>query len=67
MRQLPALRRIPQREKEMTAADYRRITYQLAVLRDLVGMYGGRTIDNIIVNLESQRKWYEQNIKDEDC
>lgn len=51
----------------MTAADYRRITYQLAVLRDLVGMYGGRTIDNIIVNLESQRKWYEQNIKDEDC
>jgi len=50
----------------MTAADYRRITYQLAVLRDLVTMYGGRTIDNIIVNLESQRKWYEQNVKEND-
>jgi hypothetical protein len=32
---------------------------QLAVLRDLVNEYRGRTIDNIIDNLEQRQKFYE--------
>ena len=40
----------------MTELEYMRITAQLAVLRDVAKEYGGRNIDNIIMQLEMRRK-----------
>lgn len=48
----------------MTDNDYARITHQLAVLRDVASTYGGKNIDNIIMQLESRRKWYEDRQKE---
>jgi len=40
----------------MTELEYMRITAQLSVLRDVAREYGGRNIDNIIMQLEMRRK-----------
>ena len=37
-----------------------KIRAQLSVLRDLVNEYRGRTIDNIIDNLEQRQRFYEK-------
>ena len=45
----------------MTAGDYIRLKAQVAVLREIAMDYSGKTIDNIIVQLEARRKeWYNE-------
>lgn len=34
---------------------------QAAVLRDLMRDYSGRTIDNVLDNLEARIKWHEKH------
>lgn len=47
----------------MSEKDYMEIKLraQLTVLKDVVKDYSGRTIDNIVNNIEQRLKWYEQN------
>jgi len=40
----------------MTNLDYTRLTAQLAVLKEVAMDYPGKTIDNIIQQMESRRK-----------
>lgn len=43
----------------MTDYEINRLRAQLAILKDVMAEYSGRTIDNIIVNLESRIKAME--------
>lgn len=49
-------------DKEMKQADYIRLTAQIAVLKEIAADYSGKTIDNIIQQLEAIRK----EVTDED-
>ena len=40
----------------MTAAEYIRLVAQIAVLKELAVDYPGKTIENIIVQMEARRK-----------
>ena len=40
----------------MTTPEYARLEAQIAVLREVAEEYPGKTIENIIVQLESRRK-----------
>ena len=40
----------------MTAAEYIRLAAQIAVLKELAAEYPGKTIENIIVQMEARRK-----------
>ena len=46
----------------MLLADYIRLTAQIAVLKEIAVDYGGKTIDNIIQQLEAIKK----EVTDED-
>ncbi len=46
----------------MKQADYIRLTAQIAVLKEIAADYSGKTIDNIIQQLEAIRK----EVTDED-
>ena len=46
----------------MKQADYIRLTAQIAVLKEIAVDYGGKTIDNIIQQLEAIKK----EVTDED-
>ena len=43
----------------MTVSDYTRLEAQIAVLREVAEEYPGKTIENIIVQLEARRKEME--------
>lgn len=43
----------------MTQEEYKRIKSHLAVLKEVVKEYGGRNIDNIIMQLEERTKCCE--------
>ena len=45
----------------MTQGDYIRLVAQIAVLREIVMEYSGKTIDNIIVQMEARRKDVENH------
>ena len=45
----------------MTNSDYIRITAQIAILRDIAKEYSGKTIENIISQLESRKKEAEKH------
>lgn len=45
----------------MTNSDYIRLTAQIAVLKDVALDYPGKTIDNIIQQMEARRKEAENN------
>lgn len=50
----------------MTNKEYIRVTAQLAVLRDVMADgFGGKTIDNVVQQLESQRKYYTSTLSHE--
>lgn len=49
-------------DKEMKQADYIRLTAQIAVLKEIAVDYSGKTIDNIIQQLEAIKK----EVTDED-
>ena len=40
----------------MTVAEYTRLTAQIAVLKEIAMEYSGKTIDNIIVQMEARKK-----------
>ena len=40
----------------MTAAEYIRLAAQIAVLKEVAAEYPGKTIENIIVQMEARRK-----------
>ena len=40
----------------MTVAEYTRLIAQIAVLKEVAEEYPGKTIDNIIVQMEARRK-----------
>lgn len=40
----------------MTQGDYARLVAQIAVLKEIAMEYSGKTIDNIIVQMESRKK-----------
>ena len=50
------------KQREMKQADYIRLTAQIAVLKEIAVDYSGKTIDNIIQQLEAIRK----EVTDED-
>lgn len=43
----------------MTVAEYTRLTAQMAVLKEIAMEYSGKTIDNIIVQMEARKKEVE--------
>lgn len=43
----------------MTVAEYTRLTAQIAVLKEIAMEYSGKTIDNIIVQMEARKKEVE--------
>ena len=45
----------------MTNSDYIRITAQIAILRDIAKEYSGKTIENIITQLEARKKEAEKH------
>lgn len=45
----------------MTNSDYNRIAAQIAILRDIAQEYSGKTIENIISQLESRKKEVEKH------
>lgn len=45
----------------MKQADYIRLTAQIAVLKEIVADYSGKTIDNIIQQLEAIKKEVEND------
>lgn len=45
----------------MTNSDYIRITAQIAILRDIAQEYSGKTIENIITQLEARKKEAEKH------
>ena len=40
----------------MTQGDYNRLTSQIAVLKEVAAEYSGKTIDNIIQQMEARAK-----------
>ena len=40
----------------MTQGDHIRLTAQIAVLKEIAEEYSGKTIDNIIVQMEARKK-----------
>lgn len=40
----------------MTQGEYTRLVAQIAVLKEIAGEYYGKTIDNIIVQMETRKK-----------
>ena len=40
----------------MTQGDYARLVAQIAVLKEIAMEYSGKTIDNIIVQMEARKK-----------
>lgn len=40
----------------MTQGEYTRLVAQIAVLKEIAGEYYGKTIDNIIVQIEARKK-----------
>lgn len=47
----------------MTKAEYNKITAQIAILKEIAEKYSGKTIDNIIVQLEGRMKEAEKTMK----
>jgi hypothetical protein len=45
----------------MTNSDYIRITAQIAILRDIAQEYSGKTIENIITQLEARKNETERH------
>ena len=45
----------------MTQGDYIRLVAQIAVLREIAMEYSGKTIDNIIVQMEARKKEVENS------
>ena len=45
----------------MTVAEYTRLVAQIAVLREITEEYSGKTIDNIIVQMEARKKEVENS------
>ena len=45
----------------MTVAEYTRLTAQIAVLKEIAEEYSGKTIDNIIVQMEARQKEVVEN------
>ena len=45
----------------MTQGDYIRLTAQIAVLKEIAMEYSGKTIDNIIVQMEARQKEVVEN------
>ena len=45
----------------MTVTDYIRLVAQIAVLKEVAADYPGKTIENIIAQLEARRKEVENN------
>lgn len=50
----------------MTQRDYIEVTAKIAILRDVAQSYPGRTIENIIQNLESIKKYMEEEADKEE-
>lgn len=51
---------------DMSNKEYIRVTAQLAVLRDVMADgFCGKTIDNVVQQLESQRKYYTSTLSHE--
>jgi hypothetical protein len=48
-----------QKQRKMEYADYIRLTAQIAVLKEIAVDYSGKTIDNIIQQLEAIKKEVE--------
>ena len=49
----------------MTYEQYYRICAQLSVVKDVLGEYGDRTLENAVQTLESRKKWWEEHHKEE--
>ena len=49
------------KQREMKQADYIRLTAQIAVLKEIAADYSGKTIDNIIQQLEAIKKEVEND------
>ena len=47
----------------MTQGEYTRLVAQIAVLREIAEEYSGKTIDNIIVQMEARKKEVEKTIR----
>ena len=45
----------------MTQGEYTRLIAQIAVLRDIAMEYSGKSIDNIIVQMEARKKEVENS------
>ena len=45
----------------MTQGEYTRLVAQIAVLKEIAEEYSGKTIDNIIVQMEARRKDVENH------
>lgn len=45
----------------MTVAEYTRLIAQIAVLKEVAEDYPGKTIENIIVQLEARKREVEKN------
>ena len=45
----------------MTQGEYTRLIAQIAVLREIAMEYSGKTIDNIIVQMEARKKEVENS------
>lgn len=43
----------------MTVAEYTRLIAQIAILKEIAMEYSGKTIDNIIVQMEARKKEVE--------
>lgn len=49
----------------MKHSEYNKLKFQLTVLKDIAVNYAGRTIDNIIQNIESRVKYIEDKYEKE--
>ena len=45
----------------MTVAEYIRLVAQIAILKDIAEEYPGKTIENVIVQMEARKKEVEKN------
>jgi len=48
----------------MKHSEYNKLKFQLAVLKDIAVSYAGRTIDNVIQNIESRVRYIEDKEKE---
>ena len=46
-------------DKNMTTEEYSRLVAKIAILKEVAEEYSGKTIDNIIVQMESRKKEVE--------